>query len=288
MNNKHMMPERMQKLLADQAVQGLTSSEKLELQTMLQSVDAESANRFAEDLELTAATLDRYMSPAADTMDSMPAAMQDNVLAAMHDARLLDRKRTEVDASASASVHELPALPVTPPDNTASRSGAGAMAGWYAAAASFALALIFGWQLLQVQSPEQLLPGAAIQRQALLAQNSTMVIPWQTPDDQRFANVTGDVVWDNASQTGFMRLTNMPVNDPANSQYQLWIVDPERDERPVDGGVFNVSDSGEVIVPINSKLPIIQPAAFAITEEQPGGVVVSAGPLLVVASADQA
>jgi len=286
MNSKHMMPERMQKLLADQAVQGLSSSEKLELQTMLQSVDAESANRFAEDLELAAATLDRHLAPVTDPTDSMPAALRDNVLAAMHDARILDQKQAEMDTR--ASVHELPALPVTAPDQAASRTAAGAMAGWYAAAASFALALIFGWQLLQVQTPEQLLPGAAMQRQALLAQDTTMLIPWQTPDDQRFANVTGDVVWDNASQTGFMRLTNMPVNDPADTQYQLWIVDPERDERPVDGGVFDVSANGEVIVPINSKLPIIQPAAFAITEEQPGGVVVSAGPLLVVAAVEQA
>jgi len=281
MNDKHMLPERMQKLLADQAVQGLSGSEKLELQTMLQSVDVETANRFAEELELAAATLDRCLCAPAD--DELPDQLQDKVLAAMADARKLDQLSAS-QAPADASVH---ALPVTPLPGAGQGKGSGSELGWYAAAASFALALLFGWQLLQQPVSEQSSPDAASQRQALLAQDNTMVIPWQPPDDQRFAGVSGDVVWNNATQSGYMRLVNMPVNDPAASQYQLWIVDPERDEHPVDGGVFNVNASGEVIVPINSKLPIIQPAAFAITEEQPGGVVVSAGPLLVVAAAEQ-
>ena len=69
-------------------------------------------------------------------------------------------------------------------------------------------------------------------------------------------------------------------------QYQLWIVDPERAAQPVDGGVFDVqAGTREVIIPINAKLAVNNPAAFAITLEKPGGVVVSAGPLLVVASA---
>lgn len=286
MNNQHMMPERMQKLLADQAVQGLSSREKLELQTMLQTVDAEQANRFAEQLELTAATLDCYWSESPADSDSATEAMQERVLAAIAAARKLDQQ--VIAAHSSASVHELPALPVVPTADKSDRRGADSLFGWYAAAASFALAMIFGWQLWQQQTPEQSLPDVASQRQALLAQDATKVIPWQSPEQQRFANVTGDVVWNNATQSGYMRLLNMPVNDPARSQYQLWIVDPARDQHPVDGGVFNVNASGEVIVPINSKLSIIEPAAFAITEEQPGGVVVSAGPLLVVAAAEQA
>jgi phosphotransferase system IIA component len=54
----------------------------------------------------------------------------------------------------------------------------------------------------------------------------------------------------------------------------------------VDGGVFDIQASnGEVIIPINAKLAVNKPTAFAITLEKTGGVVVSAGPLLVVASA---
>ena len=61
-------------------------------------------------------------------------------------------------------------------------------------------------------------------------------------------------------------------------------MDPSRDERPIDGGVFDIpAGADEVIVPIDAKLRADNPAVFAITLEQPGGVVVSEGPLLVVA-----
>ena len=82
-----------------------------------------------------------------------------------------------------------------------------------------------------------------------------------------------------------MLLTGMPVNDPATSQYQLWLVDPDRDENPVDGGVFDIpADESSVVIPIDAKLAVNNPTVFAITREQPGGVVVSKGPLLVIAS----
>jgi hypothetical protein len=48
--------------------------------------------------------------------------------------------------------------------------------------------------------------------------------------------------------------------------------------------VFDVASSGEVIVPFESRLSVRGPAAFAITAEKPGGVVVSGGPLLMVAA----
>jgi len=43
----------------------------------------------------------------------------------------------------------------------------------------------------------------------------------------------------------------------------------------VDGGVFDITDDGKVIVPIEAKLPVGAPTLFAITVERPGGVVVS-------------
>jgi hypothetical protein len=49
--------------------------------------------------------------------------------------------------------------------------------------------------------------------------------------------------------------------------------------------VFDVPrGADELIVPIDAKLAVNDPAVFAITLEQPGGVVVSDGPLLVVAA----
>jgi anti-sigma-K factor RskA len=87
---------------------------------------------------------------------------------------------------------------------------------------------------------------------------------------------SGDVVWSDAKQTGYVRLTGLPKNDPSKQTYQLWIVAENQDPKtPVDGGVFDVSSDGEVIIPINPKVKALNPKAFAITIEKPGGVVVS-------------
>ena len=85
------------------------------------------------------------------------------------------------------------------------------------------------------------------------------------------------MVWDPATQTGYMRIAGLPRNDPNVAQYQLWIFDGTRDERyPIDGGVFNIAGTrdGEVVA-IHAKLKVAVPLMFAITIERPGGVVVS-------------
>jgi anti-sigma-K factor RskA len=75
-----------------------------------------------------------------------------------------------------------------------------------------------------------------------------------------------------------MRFRGLAANDPAVAQYQLWIFDAERNEAyPVDGGVFDVpaKSDGDVVIKIDPRLPVSRATAFAITVEQPGGVVVS-------------
>lgn len=149
-----------------------------------------------------------------------------------------------------------------------------------------------GWAVAAMLAIALVLPGTDSgsdirqSRESLLKTASDAVTwPWAGQDDPRFASVSGDVVWSDGAQTGFMRLSGLPANNPARQQYQLWIVDPERAAQPVDGGVFDIPPGEEqVIIPINAKLPVDAPAAFAITLEKPGGVVVSEGPLLVVAT----
>lgn len=120
----------------------------------------------------------------------------------------------------------------------------------------------------------------------IAAAEDTIVIPWAMPEDPEYAQVEGNVVWSSERQEGYMLLTGMPANDPARSQYQLWLVDPERDRHPVDGGVFDIpAGASTVVIPIDAKLAVTDPKVFAITREQPGGVVVSKGPLLVTAGA---
>ena len=80
-----------------------------------------------------------------------------------------------------------------------------------------------------------------------------------------------------------MRFVGLAANDPTVSQYQLWIFDKARDQAyPVDGGVFDVSGSGEVIVPIDPKIHVDDATLFAVTVERPGGVVVSKRERIVV------
>ena len=67
-----------------------------------------------------------------------------------------------------------------------------------------------------------------------------------------------------------MCFVGMPVNDPTVEQYQLWIIDPERDDEPIDGGVLDITGTGEVFVAIDAKLNVIEPAALVITIEKPG------------------
>jgi anti-sigma-K factor RskA len=140
--------------------------------------------------------------------------------------------------------------------------------GW-AAAACLALVLLV--------SPEDSDPAVSVddQRQTLIATDVDAVqLPFTAT--AQFANLEGDVIWTDDGQTGFVRLSGLPANDPTKAQYQLWIVDPDRDERPVDGGVFDIpAGSDEVVVPIRAALRVDDPVAFVITVEQPGGVVVS-------------
>jgi len=124
-------------------------------------------------------------------------------------------------------------------------------------------------------------PGALAS--AVAEQGDRLELPWAGMGDARYQDTVGEVSWSDTLQQGVMRLRGLPVNDPSQAQYQLWIVDPDRDSNPVDGGVFDVVE-GENLIAINAKLKVANPKAFAITLEQPGGVVVSNGPLLVIAS----
>ncbi len=151
------------------------------------------------------------------------------------------------------------------------------LTAWSVAAVCLTLALA------QWARAPQGLPSAQQLDQQLAVSATAVEIPFKGMGDPAYARVTGYVRWDDAEQSGVMRLTGLPVNLPDTAQYQLWIVDPERDENPVDGGVFNVLP-GDNLIPIRATLPVQTPRAFALTLEQPGGVVVSDGPLLVIAS----
>ena len=266
--------DRLSDLLVQQAIEGLSAADEVELQELLAAYP--DANPQA--IESTAAAV---LLAGNWKEEPLPEA-----------ARL----RLEAAAAgfcAANTIVELPKASPRAPDVGKGRSVSSGFA-WFAAAASIVLAVI-AWLPRQQQQVEldlvtQASPDAetlAARRQTLLAAARPLVREWSSTDDPAGAGVQGDVVWDAASQTGYMRFTGLPANDPGALQYQLWIFDEARDDRyPVDGGVFDIpSDGGEVVIPILAKLPVTSPKLFAVTIERPGGVVVSSRERIVVVAA---
>jgi len=141
--------------------------------------------------------------------------------------------------------------------------------GWAVAACLLGLLVVNSLTSTQSTSPDQ-------RRTALLEAARDARRLSFSPASDSYSGAKGEVVWSDSRQEGYMTLSNIPANDPTKRQYQLWIVDPARDEIPVDGGVFDIpAGASSVVVPIDAKLAVRNPAAFVITLEQPGGVVKS-------------
>ena len=123
------------------------------------------------------------------------------------------------------------------------------------------------------------------QRQKLMGSPEIVRAEWG-PGNMNNMSVSGDVVWSDEKQAGYMRFRGLPKNDPSKETYQLWIFDEtQSDKTPIDGGTFDVGADGEVVIPIDAKLKARGPKAFAVTMEKPGGVVVSDRKRIVVLGA---
>src|SRR5262249_16771815 len=130
-------------------------------------------------------------------------------------------------------------------------------AGWLAAAACLTLAVAGWWPRL---APA---PTLAQQRDRVLAAaRDTVRAPWAAGPDPAGQGVSGEVDWSPAQNRGFVTFRNLARNDPSAAQYQLWVFDAGRPQ-PVDGGVFDVTATGEVVIPLNAKLPVSKAAQFA-------------------------
>jgi len=122
-----------------------------------------------------------------------------------------------------------------------------------------------------VKTPAPALTATQKREQLITSAPDVIQTNWtSTKGDKR---ISGDVVWSNAQQEGYLRLRGMPVLDASRETYQLWIIDERNEKTPVSGGIFNMSGTGEIIIPINAKLRIIKPKQFAISKEKAGGVV---------------
>jgi len=222
-----------------------------------------------------AAALTDALHTAAGEASPLPPALA---------ARIVADGRAQLRARATGEPTR-PALAIVRPSRTWRVLAVG---GWLAAAASLAL-----WARApraDVATPERAgvvaaSPLAAL-RASLLADSASLRRDWQESTDPAARGARGDIVWSDAQQRGVMRFVGLAPNDPRLAQYQLWIIDAERDARyPVDGGVFDVGSDGEVLVAVTARIPVGRPTLFAVTLERPGGVVVSTRERLVLAAA---
>ena len=242
---------RIQELAAGYSLGDLTDAEGHEIQSYDRKIFQAMVERFDEASTRTFLTFQNTVPS-----EPMPAELSSRL------QKMATGFFAEEPASLVAS-----ATTVAP-----STMGLREISAWLCMAASIALALCV-WlpdnRGLIVSLPEQ--------RAKLIASAPDILrSKWEsTAPETKQGTEFGEVVWSTASQQGFMTIRGLPANDVSKEQYQLWIIDPSRDDKPVDGGVFDITSDGESIVAIQAKLRVEKPTVFAITVEKPGGVVVS-------------
>lgn len=246
--------DRLESLTIDDALGLLDETEHEQLVDLRRR----TGMRSDESYELTAA----FASLAGPIDEEMPAHLRE---------KIVGEGRRQVRARSAS------------PGSVAPRSARGPRPRrqlWpWIAVASLAVAVVGWWPRLQPSPttvPADPTGASVVERE------------WTPTDDPAARGLNGEVLWDNATQTGTMRFVGLEPNDPSESQYQLWIFDATRDERhPVDGGVFDVAEGGETVVPIHAAVEVREPTLFAVTVEPPGGVVVSdRSRVVAVASVD--
>lgn len=253
--------ERLDELLADRCLFGLSEVEDSELDRLsLQFPDVD-----AEQFERIAAAVDLALAPGPS--EPLPEKLHDAVRAR---AAAFSQHLQHPAASAPRSAGAAAAV-VSP-----RRSYREALA-WLLAVSALVAAAVVSFGRSPANPGDTPSSAAHLRGQMLEATYDVIRVDWQTTGDPAANVATGDVVWSTSAQRGFMRFSDLGVNEPTKYQYQLWIFDAERDDRyPVDGGVFDINtDRTEAVVPIQAKLKVGRPVMFAVTVEQPGGAVVS-------------
>jgi anti-sigma-K factor RskA len=265
---------RAKELLVERAQRPLDDREHWELREL----GAEDDDSF----DLAAAAVALAMTP----IEPMPAGLADKIAAqAGVPATLLPgQMRTLAGVAPPRAIREQPSDIARASERKRSRLAT--IAPWLAAAACLLIAFGTWWfSRERAQTTIALSPSEARAKLIATARDVTTVA-WTATEDPSARGAAGDVVWSQTEQRGYMRFVGLAPNDPQQFQYQLWIFDKERDQAfPVDGGVFDVSSTGEVIVPITAKLPVNDATLFAVTVEKPGGVVVSKRERIVVTAA---
>lgn len=269
--------ERMLELLSDQAIFDLNKDELMELEQL--------KNQFPDwknfaSFELTAAAIGISNLKTIEMPEKLRAKILDNA------ENYFSPKVVNSEPETENSLGLLTPQTVGSGFAETEKRPLWQWFGWGVAFAACALLAINLWTTRVQPQPEIAKDNTTIQtptpelnafqkRDRFIATASDIVrTKLESPKDTK--EILGEVVWSNSEQKGYVTFRGMPVNNPSEETYQLWVFDEtQNDKYPISGGVFDVSESGEVVVPINTELKIRKPKMFAVTEEKPGGVVVS-------------
>ncbi|MEM6701690.1 MAG: anti-sigma factor [Acidobacteriota bacterium] len=239
----------LEQLLAAEATQGLSDLETLELERLLEE---HGTNREDQGYEQAAAALE--MAFHAARTPSVPPSLNQG----------LEELAARASRGGDLLQFPSPARQVETDETSSSK-----LSLWFFAAAAAITLLSFAPRLLDrnattpLEAPVETIAADEIR------------LEMAPTKDPAAVGAQGEVIWSNAGQRGEMRISGLEANDPAVSQYQLWIFDAAQDERyPIDGGVFDVV-GGQAVIPIDAGIEVRSPTLFAITVEKPGGVVVS-------------
>lgn len=249
MNDNAFLLEHLDALLADRTLQGADAAENAAIRCLMQhhtDVDVEAMDRAAAALQLAL---------EGESLEAMPAGLLNNLT--VQAAAITPAPETSAPAERVVTPSPAPS-----PKPGSSRQGILAWTGWLVAAVAFLFTVMPSRSsLLSVNE---------------LKQRGALVVAG-VPGPHGKPNFQGEIIWDSQTQQGYMKLTGFDVNNPLQKQYQLWIFDDRKftETTPIDGGVFNVTSSGEVLIPIKPNIKVGQAGMFAITVEPPGGVIVS-------------
>ena len=278
------LPEWFTDLLLLRATDGLDEEQQKQFdQFLIEHPDRDQIELQAEKYELTAAAIDlgiENMDPERSD-SSMPDALRQKVLNGA-------KRHFEPGSVPPVPMRE-PESSTTPAPTVARNQDGGLTTrealAWLAAAAAIVV-LLTGLNPFaasqatpvaketQIQTPETYTVEELFEEFVSGEFADLIRLPWTATDEN--SSATGEVVWRDSAGEGFMVFDGLAVNDPLLSQYQLWIFDTSAgDPHPVDGGVFDVGEDQPVIVPIDARIPVTKAVMFAVTEEKPGGVVVS-------------
>lgn len=267
MTNHNPSSDRLIELLSDKATQGLTTPEQRELDGMGTPKDVA---RETAAFELAAAAAD--LASFETDRTSLPLDVRDRLLISAGQHFVAHKNQ---DSREPQSDHPLNTQQTVERSQRTTRQAG----NWREVISLLAAAAAIGFLLFNGASfwPE---PTVDSQWASLVSKSDTKETSWvwaeTLPGDIKMhpngKNIAGSIVWNQADQQGVMHLENLPVNNPKDYQYQLWIFESADQEAPIDGGVFNITSADQKIL-IDAKTRVNnEPVLYAITMEKPGGV----------------